>query len=190
MPWRFFFFCFSWSKHSGQAQWRTMKKSVLMAEDHKGVMAHNSFGGRTLDFVMEPSVIALSPTGLSLSLCTRCLSASPPFFFPHYISIGVSRGPGFDHGHFTLSPLYRQFYLAHSPAVNRPWIVTVTVSSREVPNPGRHSLLPHFASYNWLHPAQGKIFTASEITSCPIHYIKTKRYVLCNYCPSMKLNFF
>lgn len=50
--------------------------------------------------------------------------------------------------HFPLSAVYRQFDLAHSPAVNRPWIVIVMVSSLEVPNP-TGTLLP-FASYNSL----------------------------------------
>lgn len=113
------------------------KKSVLMAGDHKGVMAHNSFGGgRTLDFGCgtEPSVIALSPTGLSLSLLPP-----PPLFFPPCAPPGVS---GHANSH------YRRFIgnLIWLTRANRQSALSRNCHGFELKSAKSNWQSPHFAS--------------------------------------------
>jgi len=66
-----------------------MKKSVLMAGDHKSVMAHNSFGGRTLDFGCG--------TIRDCAISYRLVTLSPSISCPPFLQVYVCISRGSDH---------------------------------------------------------------------------------------------
>lgn len=136
MPWTFLV------KIRWTIQWRrTMKKkSVLMAGDHKGVMAHNSFGGANFGFRLWNRAIRDCAISYRLVTLSPSTTTTPLFFFFHPVHLqGFPAMPI-----HTIAGLSAIWFGSLELTVNRPWVVIVMVSSLKVPNPtGSLHILRH-----------------------------------------------